>query len=196
MALRRVERKKEKRKKMMMSLFIAFIMVASLFGVIFYGNSNSNSVKDYGINFEVTQNNQFLAKVGGEQRLFYVLPTEAESISTDEGVFDLLRSSSSLVYSFDPSMDTDNLVIIDVVRYDLDQSIMIPTSSAIDAENGDFTLPVWACDNATEILPVVHFSESNASSISLNGYCIEVRGNNTDFLVARDRIIYEYYGVY
>ena len=60
-----------------MSIFIAFILISSIFGMIFGSQNESNSSEYNGFKFSV-KNNAFVTKVDGEEYSFYHQPSSMQ----------------------------------------------------------------------------------------------------------------------
>lgn len=197
MALNRIKERKEKQKKRIMAIIVAFLMVASGFGVYLSGRgAQQNTVEDTGIKFRIDyDNNQYTAKIGGKEQLFYFLPSSLTNIATNNYA-DTLRGAPALVMTFNPNTTQDNLQLLDVIRFDIGKSLDKPVINAVTQEHSLYQLPIITCDNATAEMPVLYFVIQENESITKENNCITAQGNMTGLIELRDRIIYDYYGVY
>ena len=179
-----------------MSVFIALIMLASGFAV-YLGNSQTSTIKDHGITFKIDiEANQYVGKINDQKMGFSFLPTDLQDIPVDEGVASSLRSAEVLILSFDPALSPKSLQSTSVVRLDLAELTGIPSINAVTTPSASYSLPVFTCANATALMPIVTFKEAKDPSITKEGSCIILAANGTSFIALRDRLVYDYYGVY
>ena len=63
-------------------------------------------------------------------------------------------------------------------------------------ENFTERIPLITCENTTQFVPVVDFREANDTKVFLEDGCIIINGNReTDFIRAKDKIIYTLFGI-
>ncbi|MBD3209292.1 hypothetical protein GF367_02650 [Candidatus Woesearchaeota archaeon] len=198
MALQRIQHRKERRNKILMGAVLSFLMVASGFGVYLSGRgAQGNTVADHGVAFSFDYQTQtYTAKLGDELQQFYYLPSSVAAIHMPDDAASLLRSSSAVIITFDPSLSARNLQLMDLIRFDLSSSLGRPVISAVTNESAMYALPVVACDNATAQVPVLSWEAGEEAAVERQGACLRFIGNQSGFLQLRDRLLYEYYGVY
>lgn len=199
MALRRIQQRKERRQKMVMSIVLTFLMVASGFGIYLSGRgAQQQSIRDHGLVFSIdSDNGYYTAKVGGQRMSFYYLPSSVQDIPFSMDAVDAVRGANATVITFDPTLeDQRSLQAIDTARFDFAQYLGKPVINAVSEPSQLYSLPVLSCANATAGVPVISLERSSEPSVSSDGDCVRISGNTTGFLEARDRFLYEYYGVY
>lgn len=201
MTLRRIEARKQKRQRMFMGIFITVIMVMSGFGVYLSGRGAERQVDEltglrYNIDYDVQMYQLTLNK---ENYDAYFLPSQVYNIPVSDLAIQLIQSSPVMVMTFNPHLNQENLQILDFNRYSLTQTITeISFINAMTTNSSVYSLPELTCDNATQTLPIISFEEAENPSIErgTNPYCVAIKGNETSFLQAKDRLVYEYYNVY
>ena len=177
--------------KKFMVYFIAFIMISSAFAVIFYGFADqTTSLKYEGITF-TKSNIGWDSKIDGKRYSFYYHPSEVEFINVSDRVLEKIAS-----YQLDMTSDSESEFkdTIALVEYDL--STLLNSNYNVFSRTGfinenEFYLPIFNCSMATEDIPVIYFTFSNATSVSLKDNCIVVEArNDPDFLRIKDRLVY------
>lgn len=198
MALRRIQQRKERRQKVVMSIVLSFLMVASGFGIYLSGRgAEQNNIKDFGLTFAIDRDQQlYQTKINGEKMQFYFLPSSVQTMSVDEQAVEKVRSAQAAVITFSPSLDELNLQAIDIVRYDIATIIQKPIINAVTNDSSAYALPLMTCANATAELPVITMVVAEEPSIASSGNCITLAANNSGFLEVRDRFLYEYFEIY
>ncbi|MBW2982822.1 hypothetical protein KY327_00800 [Candidatus Woesearchaeota archaeon] len=198
MALRRIERRKERRNRIIMAVVVAFLMVMSGFGVYLSGRgAQDQTIKDYGVTFAIDQNTRtYTADFTGQDASYYYLPSSVEQYVLSTNGKSLLRGSQALVLTFDPEAPREQLGALSEVRLDLSSLLQKPVINAVTTNTSAYALPVVTCDNATAEVPVVSFEIDNETALVTEGSCLRVRGNGTAFYELRDALVYSYYGVY
>ena len=201
MAIRRIEKRRERNMKIFMGVFLAFLMVASGFGIYLSGKgSSSQLLEDHGLRFSPAYdaNGRFLyyqTKIDKQEQHVYFLPSDVAAIPMSGDVA-FVRNASMVTVAFDPSMSPVSLQAVDLARYDLSGMLQKPVIGATIVPSENYALPVVSCANATTTMPVIEFGAAENESIVVNGSCIKLLGNNTGLLQLHDRFVYEYLGVY
>jgi hypothetical protein len=184
----------KKRRNIVPGAFIAFIMIFSAFGVMFYGFSSPSSKFEYnGYRFEATQNG-FVTNVEGRRYAFSNHPGSLEHINVSEGVADRIRGTRMLHLTYDPNQTVVNEIA--AAQFQLQQDLDtfgIYGATAMTVEN-EYGLPVVTCSDATQFVPVLDFREGD-TSVELEGDCIIVNAYREDFGRVRDRIVLGLLGV-
>lgn len=181
-----------------MGTVVALLMVLSGFGVYLSGKgAQGEVVTEYGVRFRIDQNLQvYVAKLQGQQQYFSYLPSTLSGLPVSDGTRGLITDAQVLVITFDPNASTQNLQIMDALRFELSTTLGVPVISAVAAQTPSYTLPILSCVNATAQLPVLSLEVAEEPSITLDGACLRLAANETGFLQLRDRLLYELYGVY
>ena len=177
-------------------MFVAGIMVSSVFGVIFFGfNSAEQKVGYNGYSFTRKQD-QWMARLDKQAYYFHYLPTEVESIDLASGVIVTLSNRVQVDLTSDIN-DTSNETISATMYY-LAQEIAREDVylRAGFTTNTIYDLPVISCEDATLSVPVIYVLSSNITSIEREGDCVKVKAkSDIDFLRAKDRLLYSLLGI-
>lgn len=156
-----------------MSFFIAFIMITSVFGVMFYGFAGGeDTVKYEGHKFIATPQG-YATKIDGKTYYFDVLPQDLENININEGIKSELSNSNALIITSDPK--SSYIQDIAVSSYNINAILTEQgkyTANAFNSANNQ--LPVITCMNATPGLPVMEIIESNQTTATLSNNCITI----------------------
>jgi len=187
--------RRKNRLSLYMSFFIAFIMITSVFGVMFYGFAGGGEVIKYeGHKFTATPQG-YATKIDGKTYYFDVLPQDLENINIDSSIKSELDSSNALVITSDPKSSYKQDIAVS--SYNLNAILTKQgkyTANAFNSANDQ--LPVITCINATPGLPVMEIIESNQTIATLNNNCITVEFDNTFNLQrATAKILYLILGV-
>ncbi|MFH1770892.1 MAG: hypothetical protein ABH828_05050 [archaeon] len=190
--LKRIEAKKEKRKKFWIGAILVFLMGFSMLGV--FTNSSGNQKWEYN-NFKFTQEqNFFVTKIDRTKMGFNFLPQTLESINITGDLKNKIISPSMFI-TFDPDSDLQNLLYIDTIRNDLQATLNSAVVNAKTKESDTYVLPIITCENATQFVPVIYLNVSNTTSVEETNGCVVLNGQTTEFFKLRDLIVYTYYGV-
>jgi len=187
---------KRERNAKIMVFFMAFIMIGSVFGVIFFGyNQQENKVKYNKVEF-TQKESLWSVRINNKEAVFNYLPTDVEDIEIEE---DVLNRLANLV-EIDPTSDINNSFKehIALAQHQMTLTLNnfnIYVRAGFTAEN-EFSMPVITCKDSTSNVPVVYFIESNQTKIYLKNNCIIAEGKDGfDFLRITDRLLYKILGI-
>lgn len=184
-----------KTAKIVMSVFIALIMILSVFGVII--GSYTSELKYGKQKFTINEQGQYLTDIDDVQTVFYTLPPDALVLNVSQSAIQRMLDSSLLITTFNPRLANDSLPYIEVSRFDIaagmKDKFIINSVSEFSSEYA--ALAIVDCANASVEAPVIFFNSSDTMSVYETGNCVYVNGRGSDFLRFRDRVLYEYYGV-
>ncbi|MBN2141817.1 hypothetical protein JW711_00665 [Candidatus Woesearchaeota archaeon] len=188
-------KKGEKTKQILMSVFLAVVMIFSVFGILI--GTQSDKLSFGGHDFKVDQN-RYTTKIDGKELYFYTLPYEVQYINVSDSAMSKIKNSVYMLAVFNPAAAGESLPAIEIVRFDF---VTLLTDkffySGVEEPSPLYTtLPTLSCANASAQAPAIIFNVSESSSIVEDGNCIYLNGQGVDFLRFRDRILYDYYGVY
>lgn len=185
-------KKKKNYAGIMVSLFIALILVTSIVGFIFGGTSETVS-RYNGLKFTLTTNG-WKTIYQGKTYLFSFAPRDVEDIALPD------------------SLNLNNLLEIDVT-YEFNSTYKENIAEAIFelsniatknniylrqgfTTNNSFNIPIITCEDATPSVPVLYYKSSNQTNISQQNNCIIIEANNQNlFLAQTDRIAYKILGI-
>jgi hypothetical protein len=183
-----------KKKNILPGAFIAFIMIFSVFGVMFYGFSNPGTKLEYnGYKFKSEQG-LWVTSVDGRAYRFTEFPGNLERINVSSGVIDRIRGTRMVYLTYDPNQTV--VQEIAGAQFQLQQDLAqfnIHADTAMTVEN-EYGLPVVTCADATQFVPVLDFREDE-TSIELVGNCVVVSAYRDDFGDVRDRLVLGMLGI-
>ena len=86
------KRRDDKKVSKIMVYFVGFIMIGSIFGVIFFGFGSSTQTAKYnGFKF-VNRGDHFSVELGGNYALFTYLPQDVENINVENNAINRLKN--------------------------------------------------------------------------------------------------------
>lgn len=188
-------KEKKDNKALYMSLFIAFIMITSAFGVMFYGFGTEETVTKYGkYKFKAT-NQGYKAKINGNEYYFEALPQDLETVNVSLGTKFSILNGQMVVITSDP--DSTYKQEIALAQFNLNQVLMSlnkQVGNGFTAEND--MLPVVTCSNASTEVPVIEMVEADRTEAVLEDYCIKIKFDSSFNLKrVNSKILYLLLGV-
>ncbi len=186
----RREEQRQRRVRLIGGILIISLMVLSSVAFIFYYIPASQQGSKTQVQL-TTKGNLLYGTIDGRQMQFYSYPDQ--SLVVPPGAVSLLKNASTLVVLFNPN-DTADLPYIDQIRYDFTSYLPLRPGAAVTQNSSQYPFPVANCSQATPQAPFIRI-ENGTQGISVNGSCIIFTGQQTDFLLLRDQLIYAYYGV-
>jgi hypothetical protein len=174
-------------------------MVASIFAFVVLDTGQSDNSPTYnGKKFTITDNG-YKTQINGKYIDFYYYPGDLERISLDPNIMAKIKASQGVVFVFDPEDNvTDNLVYIDVMRYELQSQIDKPVYFGITKNSTKYTLPVVDCRNSSFYMPFILINSSSTTNFNVSQEypdCIIMNGKLKELLALKDRFVYTYYGI-
>lgn len=192
--MRRQEKKFPKEK--LMVLFIAFVMIFSVVGYMFGRNGSEEklSYNDYKL---VRKGSQWSIVVDNKEAVFDYFPVEVENINVS---YDIIESIMNTL-EVDTTYDINSSYSESIAYSQYEIALMLNEHFNIYVRNGfttnnTFGLSVITCDDATDIVPVIYFKESDEVKVYSEGNCIIAEGrNDLDFVKIKDRLMYGVLGI-
>jgi len=183
------EEKKEKRMKLLMTIFVVVILGASTAGYALMETSSSESQKYNGTMFIKTESGWQPKKMNF---VTTYLPGDVENISVSGDLsIDNFKNNAYLVASGEEQFGAANelLKVLPLQKATL--------SCLPENENESFCkdFPLKDCGDASTETPVIIFSNANETSVSYSDYCLKIEGNEEKFVMAADKAIFVLYGV-
>lgn len=183
--------------KKVMVYFIAFIMVSSVFGIIFSGYRQRTASLEYnGFKFS-RENDAWAATIGGKKMYFDYYPGEVEFINVTPGIADLLKNTYEIDATSEPESDFKDTIAL--LEYNmaafLNDNLNIYLRIGFTEDN-DYDKPVILCEDATMTVPVIYFKISNKTAVNLENNCITAEAKNDfDFIRVKDVLVYSILGI-
>lgn len=183
------------RTKIIIVVFLAFIMISSAFGVIFFGFSSNVKEKKYnGFKF-VRSQDILVTDVNGIDAIFSYHPLNVEMIQVSSEIIELVKGKLEIDVTAD--INDTSIETIALAQYQLRATL-----SAFDiyvregrTSANQFNIPIIKCSDASSAVPVIYFKTGNETLIELNQGCITIQSNSIDFIRAKDRIVYGIFGI-
>ncbi|MBD3310606.1 hypothetical protein GF351_05295 [Candidatus Woesearchaeota archaeon] len=190
-------RKKEKKvsKEMILTLFIAFIMIASVLGYSILQGDQIQKRK-YGDIVLVQRDMSWVAKVNQHELKFRYLPEELQDIEIGQEAVESIRNTYEVDTTSAP--DDENKEAIALFQHDLAgllDSMDIYLRQGFTEEN-EFDLPIISCANATSSVPVLKLATANSTVFSMQDGCmIAEASSSVGFIKLRDKLMYSLIGI-
>lgn len=177
-------------KKVLISLFLAFLMISSVAGFIVGNPLDGGDTRiKVGDQTYIQTTQGFMTYLGDNQIL---ISSDPRNIPLYKGLEDFtlekLNSASRLYFTFNPSDNLQNsFAYFDAnIRPRLTRSIT--TACTVDSPECE-TLPIITCEDATENNIVIQISSSETSSLTFDNNCLLLQGNQFTLPVLFDSII-------
>jgi len=180
--------------KLILPLFIVFILVTSMFGYMWSG---ANTKLDYkGFNFVKLESGSYLLNTAGNRIAFNYFPSELEWINASPIIPGLFATPMAYVSS---DVDNDYIESIAQMKFSfaqiMDETMGMYVQNSFTSEN-DFNLSVVTCKNATMSVPVIILQRANSTELDTEGSCIKISGKNKqELFMAYERLLYTIFGV-
>ena len=164
--------------KVLVGLFLAFLMVSSIAGFVIDQASftNQGKVKYLGRSFAQTDQG-YLTYLGNDQILISSDPRNVqlyqglESLSLEE-----LNSAGKIYFTFNPSDNLQNtLSYFNAAIVPRFNKNMIISCKADSPECAD--LPIITCADATESIKIIQLDLADSPSLTYNNNCLLIQGN-------------------
>ena len=183
---------KGQRTKKLMVYFIAFIMISSVFGVLFYGFSSSGKRElDYEDFKFINRGNFWVSNINGVAALFTYFPADVENIKADAKAIDRLKN----VAEIDTSSNFNDTFAEQIALAEYQMGITLNnfnifTRAGFTAQN-KYKANIITCTNSTKFVPVIFFKSSNETKITLENDCVIAEAaKKEDVIKIKDRLAY------
>jgi|GEM_PF-5243139 len=183
---------KKDRTNQIITIILGALMVVSVLGYMWTGNSNSTS--NYGkYKFEQTSQG-WQVKINGNNHYFYYHPSQIEQISLENSTIAKIKSSPQIYITYNPANSYPDY--IDLTRFEiantlLENDIYIKNAAITNYSN----MEIASCES-NKTLMIMQLEESNETKITDNGNCIKLQASSgMDFLALKDRMLYGIYGI-
>ena len=191
-------KEKKEKKRWGLILFLVVIMLGTSFSVVlYYGfQGQSQAAKYNGINF-ASNGNFWTAEISGRQAAFTYLPADVQNIPAANDFSKLLQGK----YEIDSTSEVNSTFreTIAQAQYQMGltlEAYNIYLRKGFTANSTFRQVPIITCANATQNVPVIFFTKSNSTNISLKGNCIVADAlTAADIIRVKDRLLYGILGV-
>jgi hypothetical protein len=192
---RAAETKKKKiNSSLIWTIFIAFIMVTSIVGYMWFGSDEPEF--EYNGHKILRGENDYVYIKDGNEFMFTFFPGELENLANQT---DLNKIKKQMFYvTFDPNSELAEAV--DVLRFEFSTELpkinVFMGQGMLNNESAVYNFPVIDCSDATENVPVIKFVKGNETKITEQYGCFTVEAKNAyDVIKIKDLILYSLLGV-
>jgi len=189
-------RKKESgfNAKILLPLFVVFILVTSMFGYMF---GSSKTRVDYNNHkFYQTETGNYILNSENIRIEFNNFPENLEWINATSGISTIF--STPMIYTTSNPESSQKNTIAEIsfnLGQLLEETNQIYILNSFTSE-GDHTLPIVTCANATFSVPVIEIKKSNSTEIIKEGTCVILKARNRqEMFMAYERLVYIILGV-
>jgi len=196
--MKRIEDRKEKIKKIWMSVILAGIMVFSGFAIM-VGNSQQ-SLKYNNFKFVQGNDQRIYTEVSeGKMVGFRYFPSDLQNISVPSEAVKLLNDSQVITVTFNSSYDKEWVLgYFETIEFELAQDLndKIFVKGVTEQSEAYAAFPIMDCSSATAQKPVVYFEiVKNQTNITVENNCIIFKSDEYGFYALKDRLLFSYFGV-
>jgi len=190
--------KRIKEPKILVSLFLASIMIFSILGFMmsYQTDTGTRAIEYNGYKLEQLYDG-IQIKVNNQKIMLTNFPEQVNHINLTPKVKHLLKNAQVFSITYDP--ETEYNEYLAEQQYDLSQNLEKIEKYTIAgiANNTEYpSIPQITCQNATPSLPVILFKEANITHIELNNNCIIANiGNINDAYMVGDLLFYQIAGI-
>lgn len=190
-------RRENNKAKIIWAAFIGFIMISSVFGVMFYGFTSPEEKLDYKGTVFTRINNGFTTQINKKQVPFSYFPSDVEELDIDREAITRIKNTAEVDMTYD--LDNKYSQQIALIQYNIEPILAdffnIYIRKGFTANNS-YNIPIIDCSQSTKNVPVLYFKESNTTRVYLEDNCIIAEASKgNEFLKISDRILYGMFGI-
>lgn len=180
-------------KKTWMGLIIVFLMISSVFGFVFSFGGGGSNVQEYSeVKFRYV-NNQWMARINGEDRGFLFFPGDLEYIDVP-GEAKALLEEPGIAVTYDPASNLSENFAEAQYYFEVQLDSKFIERALTNSEGT--SLPEKSCADATPTQPVILLTQEDESAIRVEGSCIIIASYDSFAVYQQtERVIYAVLGV-
>lgn len=183
--------------KVLVSLFIAGIMILSTLGVMLDYQTGSNSKMEYnGYKFEQMYDG-IQTKINGQKFMLTYFPEQLERINISAEAKQMLKDMQVFAITYDTASEYKESFAEQ--QFNLAEKLALADKYVIPGvlnNTGMEQIPVITCKNATSTMPVILFQEGITTNTTLKNNCLTVNiGSMYEAPQAGDLLFYQITGV-
>lgn len=183
--------------KVLVSLFIAGIMILSTLGVILDYQTGSNNKMEYnGYKFEQMYDG-IQTKINGQKFILTYFPEQLEHINISTEAKQMLKNLQVFAITYDTESEYKESFAEQ--QYNLAEKLAIIDKYVIPGvanNTGVEQIPVITCRNATNAMPVILFKEGLTTNMTLKNSCLTINiGSMYEAPQVGDLLFYQITGV-
>jgi hypothetical protein len=173
-------------------LFLAGLMIFTVFGVALSYQSTTNTENYKGFVFEQTQTG-WSTEINGKGYGLYTFPGDIDSTRYPAEAVPVLQHAKSIVVTYSDEREASTLAQL---QYYMEQTISQDLYFVRALINESEVLPQLSCTNSTPTNPIIVLAYNNQTSVTHQNGCVTLTGANTQELVRlTDKTIYILLGV-
>lgn len=185
------------KKRLILPIFLGFILIASTFGAIFYGFNNgqqgSQNVR-YGDYVFVPGNGMWSLKIGNNELIFAYNPLQVESIEITPFPIEQFNSASKIYATYNPSGNLSTSIA--ELSGNMIATFTLPTFRACTIDvPGCENYPIKTCNDAAMTEKVLLIEEAETFSTDYKDNCYSIKGSDDEIAMAIDKITYQNVGI-
>ncbi|MFH1316164.1 MAG: hypothetical protein ABII01_01475 [Candidatus Woesearchaeota archaeon] len=184
--------KDKDRMKKFMVFFIAFIMIMSVFGVIFYGMSDPSAKKKYGKLTFTRMNNGYRTFIEKNSYDFVNFPGDISEIEIDDEVKGILDEKSQIILTSEPDDPLNRSIAYLKFNYQNTANVLTDTyvTSGFTKKNV-YNQPIVNCTIANENIPVIYMKRGNETGITSEKNCVIISAESDfEMIMLGERILF------
>ena len=194
---RRTPKKSIMSKKMLWTLIIGGLMVASVFGIMFSSYNSAREEMTFGDYEFVQTRTGWATEINGRMHEFSYLPSDVEELNISEDVSERLKDLKVVYITFNPN--SDMVQQMELMRFELGRAFAeifgIYSMPGITEENEQYNQTLITCENATVSTPVINIVEANLTNAYVGGNCIVLEPNEYSAMALKDWVLYSMLGI-
>jgi|SRR3989344_1506377 len=180
-------KKQSKLKKLILPLFIIFIMVFSIFG--YFSDSNGNAEKkDYhGYKF-VDSGQGWITYKGDKQIIIQTDPSILQYYQDINIKLDDLNSAEKIYLTLNPQESVygaANILLNQLQSLTSTQIILACTEDVEECSN----IPLKTCDDASQSVKIIQLRQSETQKMSYQNNCLLIEGDYQNSLIFIDKLV-------
>lgn len=189
-------KKKKPNIKLYVSLFIAFIMITSIFGFIISYQTGQEPLLEYNKFVFYQGSSGLYTKIGDNKVYFYYNPYELEGINLSKDIQNRILDSKVVSITYNPSSKYKKM--LGGIQYEFGDIVYKALGIIVQrglVDNKDYKLNKISCADATPFVPVILLEEGE-EGVRMENNCIVVAAEDDHgFLKLYTRLLYGLLGV-
>ncbi len=189
-------KKKKPNIKLYAGLFIAFIMITSIFGFIVSYQTGQEPLLEYGKFVFYQSSSGLYTKIKDNKAYFYYNPYEMEGINLSKDIRNRILDSKVVSVTYNPSSKYKKM--LGGIQYEFGVVVYKTLGIIVQqglSDNKDYKLNKIDCTDATQFVPVILLEEGKEGFRMENNCIIVTAEDDYGFLKLYTRLLYGLLGV-
>lgn len=172
-------------KKIILPIFIASIMVFSIFGYMANRENNPEEATYNTLKF-VKSDAGWLAYKDNKKIIIQTNPKDLKDIQEPKITIQELNSAQKIYLTFNPE---DNVYqALNSFVQQIKPLLNTFTQACTKDVPKCFNLPLKTCPDATEFIRVIQIQENNQTKLEYNNNCLIIQGSSEDLIKGMDKL--------